>query len=1475
MSMWIECLIAIRFDLNEGPKVECVLPHNALSEAALTKVIHCAFPDSNNGAESHYIYSFNMRDCTRAGERFYQADVPSSNSSNSSCGSDGGGGVSSGSGAQVDPSVGVRSASSSTTDLPAAVSAATSVVAARVSHVSRRGGVGGGSANYHASVTSHLCGSSSNGNGNHHYNVFHRSTHTHHLPAPVIGARPAPLYGATYYREKRDPQMRRSYVQQAVVLLSRVPYLAIHELILRVVVARFCQCCPLSPDTERVDIASVYAPRATSIFPMDRSFNEYVYTQELVLEEAVGQIARWPSPHPRARYNVMLLYQPLDFVTPSHTLRVPLPAMVVARPPAVLDARVTLLPRRVCSKKQHSLTAASPLQQSRPTPHFDAASSSSYCCSSPPPPAPRCAAKRSAGTNTTVGGCAGAGEVDRMPELLPVYGLLANELPYLTQLWELIISHEALLIFSPSPVTASSAAHAVASLVAPLDYNGVLRPYMTVQDEDWGRYTRLGQALPFAPGTGMIVAVTNPFIVRQCVGWTNVLRTREPVPSLTSPPWSRASAACREEQGRMNRRGEAEEEKEQPLPLTLKQQPVTHPPIHSNTNTIPVGHCSCGDRRAVHARTLSAMSDMDALRMERNGCDAARVMHEANAPVLPVSHLNHSSCVSQQHAHGSPVWGNGIVCDTPLLVRSVPLTECAKSGTSPPDRLATTQNGFAPSRVCRGVGCECEDEILLSHTHTHTQPSETGPVSFCGSFYSPDKTTCAQGNAGGHGATTRTTTSVSHVASRAHPLHRLHSFFASYATTHRSTPPSSAERHVTCVPPPLGSHVSVGGGAEVQPTTSRAAETRSVWVSVAPSSSAVSSADRLREALPSAEVWQNYPHQATPGPCTEKEAQETTTMCACAVTSAEADAERLGDDHVPLPWMSSPRRCIPSSAASSVCFDSSSCRCGAAGKSAATTAIAHDEGAMLIEVLDTAAHAHAHGDVIRPSARLTLRDGPVTSAELHAPPVPPHDTTTTPQGEAHECAVSSGACSPEQGRMWCDSSPPCRRVTQAWTSAHAEAYKTAEETEKERRNGWMMCAEQSALQRRESGALFTRANYDALLDDMRTPASSAAAVLGRRDGAVVNETPSALLSMSAAASSSSTSSSPPAATKPVSRLDSRFGFLLDHAGLTRTLLQRLSVVCRLEASVQRESVALNIAEWCGCGEAAPVRLSRVCDEAAGGGVEEKETSVMCGGDEGRREGGGRGHDSLLHGSTTSQVVYKEEWEAHTQEDGKDRRTMSLRHAAGGEMMAREETVRVQGDDGTPATSMVALFSSFSVADDIVRKFFISLTTEFLSPLTTWFTATTAEWSSFELCDRSMTETELSAESFLRYLGANHHTIAPAIVARKLKYKKYVVLYERFARGNLFLAFVVQSVDSKLYTELADFDVEVWQQRYSVPIRTNMFAKLYKAVERELHHLLDPAVLFVHRAVAVLREMASTFDNPLQEHFIAMLNELKL
>lgn len=102
---------------------------------------------------------------------------------------------------------------------------------------------------------------------------------------------------------------------------------------------------------------------------------------------------------------------------------------------------------------------------------------------------------------------------------LSVYRTMYILLPELWTLWELLLVGETVMVYSQTPSQASSVVVSLLSLILPLRYGGEWRPYFTIHDSDFKRFTSNSV---HARGN-CVVGVTNPFFLREFKDWPNKL----------------------------------------------------------------------------------------------------------------------------------------------------------------------------------------------------------------------------------------------------------------------------------------------------------------------------------------------------------------------------------------------------------------------------------------------------------------------------------------------------------------------------------------------------------------------------------------------------------------------------------------------------------------------------------------------------------------------------------------------------------------------------------------------------------------------------------------------------------------------------------------------------------------------------------------------------------------------------------------
>ncbi|CAD2214339.1 hypothetical protein AGDE_14233 [Angomonas deanei] len=586
ISPWVECFVLIKFDLDIGPKVDYIYPPNVLTEKGERVLLHHAFPDCNVNTNHNFIFFFSVEDdITVEGEQELNNEVS----------------VLSSSSRVVPPSHYHANASQAPLPLKSG--------ATHHSESSR------GTASDSCPATPYSPGTTASSRPDFNSSFARRDSTTHGPSnAKVTNTTSTPqrlLYGTVYFRQKKDSRVHRGYVQQAVVLLSRLNYYSVAEVILRVVVPKCAQCCPESPDCGTLEhnpsktnpndlrvvvdennrkvvlvgedggtgtsfqfntnsaafglgaaansdnvalVASPFAPTPCNFnVPFDPSFNNNNYTQEDVLRLAYDEILRsWPSPHPRAVYHdIPLLSASISFVTPGKMRRSAAGGSFNNKNANFFNSNNNAISsgqrasmnvdRRVSFIEDNKFYASSG-GSAQPSVYIDP-----YYLQPHTVAVGTGKLKSKPSFYTKLLDTIGLGEgeqekgdkntttdvistslafLNKSPvesEAFPLCKLFKNVLHYLTRIWELLLWNESLLVLSSSPAMASAGALGVASLLLPIQYNGIIKSYFTVQNADYNLYSKLGNDIKFNAHKSIIIAVTNPYFVSHFSGWRSLL----------------------------------------------------------------------------------------------------------------------------------------------------------------------------------------------------------------------------------------------------------------------------------------------------------------------------------------------------------------------------------------------------------------------------------------------------------------------------------------------------------------------------------------------------------------------------------------------------------------------------------------------------------------------------------------------------------------------------------------------------------------------------------------------------------------------------------------------------------------------------------------------------------------------------------------------------------------------------------------
>jgi hypothetical protein len=211
--------------------------------------------------------------------------------------------------------------------------------------------------------------------------------------------------------------------------------------------------------------------------------------------------------------------------------------------------------------------------------------------------------------------------------------------------------------------------------------------------------------------------------------------------------------------------------------------------------------------------------------------------------------------------------------------------------------------------------------------------------------------------------------------------------------------------------------------------------------------------------------------------------------------------------------------------------------------------------------------------------------------------------------------------------------------------------------------------------------------------------------------------------------------------------------------------------------------------------------------------------------------------------------------------------------------------RLQMAASLPAQVAVEVnpLKQLTMCDETVRKYFASLTMEFLAPINAWFQGIACRLQPFSLCSSTGTPAAVAAlvdsvfpaQGFLDHLKENRKAAGPSFLRGRAQYSQYKQLYERFCGGVLFASWITTLAEQHVRQELADFSADKWASIVTdEQQRIDMFISLHSLCTKELE-TMDPDVVFVTMATAALAEMALLVQPPFRDQFIAKVERLRL
>lgn len=101
----------------------------------------------------------------------------------------------------------------------------------------------------------------------------------------------------------------------------------------------------------------------------------------------------------------------------------------------------------------------------------------------------------------------------------PLFDIFRESLDDLWLLWECLLLADPILVVGPDPRICSEAVWHLLDLIRPIPFAGDFRPFFTIHDYDFKTLVTKNK-----PNAGVILGVTNPFMLQACKHWPHVFK---------------------------------------------------------------------------------------------------------------------------------------------------------------------------------------------------------------------------------------------------------------------------------------------------------------------------------------------------------------------------------------------------------------------------------------------------------------------------------------------------------------------------------------------------------------------------------------------------------------------------------------------------------------------------------------------------------------------------------------------------------------------------------------------------------------------------------------------------------------------------------------------------------------------------------------------------------------------------------------
>jgi hypothetical protein len=267
------------------------------------------------------------------------------------------------------------------------------------------------------------------------------------------------LFGHVYFRQRKDSSVQRGYVMKSVVLVTKLPFLKLYRYL-----------------TQK--ISELY-------------FNNPQHVIELFVQ-VFNEVNKWSIPSPDEQFDLPFMGQRIMYRSPVFA---PTRELLT-----LINKKNTQIKQQLESQTVTISPQTTPVKTPNKKKEFD---------------------KSGMHPNTPLKERL-LGRKYPFQQELNLFSTFRKHVANnnLVKYWEIVITGEPILVVSSNPTQCCDAVLALVSMIAPIQYAGDYRPYLTVHNSDFKHFAQQGETSDFE---ACIIGTTNPFFIKAYEKWPHII----------------------------------------------------------------------------------------------------------------------------------------------------------------------------------------------------------------------------------------------------------------------------------------------------------------------------------------------------------------------------------------------------------------------------------------------------------------------------------------------------------------------------------------------------------------------------------------------------------------------------------------------------------------------------------------------------------------------------------------------------------------------------------------------------------------------------------------------------------------------------------------------------------------------------------------------------------------------------------------